>query len=117
MTLPIFHAASDIVVVGTNPEMEDYDNQRGEIYGHAAFVVAEFADGRRIRLHVATAHWLEEVEPRAVALAAALNARAALGKLPVGFHHWAETYPAYGSAAFSNEEMVEWERNLEENQC
>lgn len=109
-----FFAHSDIAVIGSNPENADYDNPRGFIYGMSAYVVAEDAKGFRVRLHVKTAHRDSECLPAAERVASALNARLAAGKLPVAFGTWEETFPAYGSEAYSNEEAVAWERSLEE---
>lgn len=95
-----FFAITDIVVIGTNPEMADYSNPRGSIHGHAAYVVAEDDRGNRARLHVDTARFEADVLPKAERLAAALNARLAAGKLPVAFESWASDRPAYGSDAY-----------------
>lgn len=95
-----FFAATDLVVIGTNPEMADYDNPRGEIIGYAAYVYADSVSGDRRRLFVKTAHWESEVLPQAERMAAALNARLAAGRLPVAFDRWDEARPAYGSDAY-----------------
>jgi hypothetical protein len=95
-----FFAHTDIVIIGTNPEAADYTNPRGNIFGHSAHVVAEDKNGNRCRLHVATSRFEDDVLPQAERLAAALNARLALGKLPVGFGSWSADRPAYGSAAY-----------------
>lgn len=94
-----FFAATDLVIVGQNPEMADYDNPRGDIIGSAAYVYAEDAKGYRVCQHVATG-WEEEVLEKAEKLASALNNRLAAGKLPVAFNTWQEARPAYGSDAF-----------------
>lgn len=117
-----FFAASDIVVVGANPEMADYDNPRGELFGVTSYVVAEDADGERVRTPVKTVdHVSREAEALAPAekMAAALRARyLTLGKLPVGFASWTYTFPAYGSAAYQAEEasgeLAAWERATDE---
>lgn len=96
-----FFARTDIVVIGTNPEMADYSNPRGDIHGHAAYVVAEDAHGNRACLHAGTSRFEADVLPHAEQLAAALNARLALGKLPVGFAGWSADRPAYGSEAYA----------------
>jgi hypothetical protein len=95
-----FFAASDIVVVDSNPEMADYTNPRGLIYGVSSYVVAEDARGNRCRLYVATGRYDEDVLPAADRLAQALNARLACGKLPVAFDRWEDARPAYGSDAY-----------------
>jgi hypothetical protein len=100
MTTPTFtfFAMTDLVVIATDGEYADMDNPRGEIYGHAAFVVAEeVATGRRFRHHVKTARWEDRVRPQAEKMAAALTTRlGVMGKMPVAFERWKETYPAYG---------------------
>ena len=111
-----FFAASDIVVIGHNPEMADYDNPRGELYGFSTYVVAQDAQGYRRCLHVGTVS-VALGETRALqgaeALARALNARLSTGKLPVGFSRWVEDRPAYGSDAYVREgcedELIAWE--------
>ena len=112
-----FFAATDTVVVDVNPEMADYDNPRGEIMGYAAYVYAEDAAGNRVRTHVASSRWMEEFMPRAVQLAAALNARLAAGRLPVGFDRWEAARPAYGSEAYvqygAADDLI-WERQHDE---
>lgn len=120
MTPTTFFAATDLVVVGTNPEMADYDNPRGEIIGHAAYVYADSAEGDRRRLFLKSAHFESEVLPSAERLAAALNARLANGRLPVGFDRWEEARPAYGSQAWQEygefDEMM-LERREAEEEC
>jgi len=95
-----FFAATDIVVVGQNFENADVSNPRGYEFGSAAYVYAEDAAGNRRRLFVASSRWEDEVLPKAEKLAAALTARLAAGKAPVGFARWEEARPAYGSAAY-----------------
>lgn len=119
MQTPIhFFAMTDLVVVGTDPEMADYDNPRGEIIRSAAYVVAEDAQGYRVRLHIRTG-FEADVLPKAEREAAGLNARLNnLKKLPVGFGRWEETRPGYGSDAFieSDQGHQDWleERMAEE---
>ena len=95
-----FFALTDLVIIGTNPEMADYSNPRGEIIGYSAYVYAEDKDGNRRRLHVATSRWEEEVLPRAENQAAALNKRLESGKFPVAFDRWDDARPCYGSNAY-----------------
>lgn len=109
-----FHVKDDIVIVGSDPEMADIVNPRGNLYGHAAFVVAERADGYRSRLHVLTDQHAPTAREPAQQLCDALNARMKnLGKLPIGFSGWHETFPAYMSAAYSEHDTIEWERELD----
>ncbi len=115
-----FFAHSDIVATGTNPEMADYTNPRGTIYGMAAYVVAEDADGSRCRMHVATGCRDADVLPAAERLAEALTARLAAGKLPIGFDRWEDCRPAYGSAAyvaFGQYDDIELERREAEDEA
>lgn len=51
-----FSAGSRYVVIGTNPEMADYDNRRGEIYGLAYYVQASNAHGDTWELDLFTGH-------------------------------------------------------------
>jgi hypothetical protein len=116
MNIETFFAATDLVVVGTNPEMADYDNPRGNIIRSAAFVYAEDARGNRRRLWVTTGFEFE-VLPKAEALAAALVARLKnLGKLPVGFDRWADARPAYGSDAYDPQDEIDLERREAEDE-
>jgi hypothetical protein len=90
-----FFAASELVITGTNPEMADVVNPRGNIYGESWSVYAENAHGDRRQFWVGT-----NEKERAERLALALTARMAGGKLPVAFHQWTEARPAYGSPAY-----------------
>jgi hypothetical protein len=113
-----FFAATDIVIVGQNFEMADYDNPQGYLHGHASYVYAEDARGARRRLHVCTDYnERDSIEP-AECMVRALNARLATGSLPVAFDQWEEYHPAYGSKAYQEdggeEELIAWERSLEE---
>ena len=113
-----FFAETDLVVVGHDGEYADITNPRGAIYGYAAYVVAEAATGARVRRYIGAARFEAAVLPKAEAEAAALNMRLnKLGKLPVAFSRWEETYACYGSEAHSNLEMVEWEHSLEMQAC
>lgn len=95
-----FFARTGIVVIGSNPEMADYDNPRGHLFGSAAYVMAEDAQGNRRELHVVTLRSDADALAAAERVAAALTARLGLGKLPVGFARWQEGRPAYGSEAW-----------------
>lgn len=103
-----FFPRSYVVVVGCNPEMAEYGNPNGEIYGEEWFVVAENDRGDR---------WESppvETEGAAGLLATRLAARFAnLGRLPVDFSHWSVGRPCYGSAAYAEygaQDDIEWER-------
>lgn len=117
----MFFAASDIVVIGHEPEMADYDNPRGELYGFSTYVVAEDEFGSRRFKFVKTVsvHFGETEAMRSAALmASALNIRLKDGKLPVAFDTWEIMQAAYGSEAYSREgweeELIAWERSQEE---
>lgn len=100
-----FFAISDVVVVGQNSEMADYDNPRGEIHGIAAYVVAELENGRRfVSPFGKTARWEENALPAMEKQAAALGVRAASGRLPVAFATWREIQPCYGSQAYVDQD-------------
>jgi hypothetical protein len=116
MKVTQFTAYSDIVVIGQDAEMADYSNPRGYIYGFSAYVcaVTEFGD-TRIH-HVGTSRWEAEAMAKADAQASALNARLALGKLPVGFDSWEAGRAVYGSEAYEaygQADDVELERREE----
>lgn len=112
-----FFGSSDIVVIGTDAEMADYDNPRGEIYGFAAYVRAanDFGDTRS--LTIGTFRSEHEANAAAEKMAAALTVRLEkLGKLPVGFASWAADRPVYGSEAYEaygQADDLAWERDLE----
>jgi len=95
MQAQTFFVASELVIVGTNPEMADYDNPRGHLFGESWSVYAENAHGDRRQFHVGV-----NGRTRAEKLAVALTARMAAGKLPVAFDCWTEARPAYGSDAY-----------------
>lgn len=100
MIITNFFAATDLVVIGNNPEMADYDNPRGDIIGYAAYVYADSECGERRRIHMKTSRWESEVLPNATKMAMALNARLAKGLLPIAFETWENARPAYGSEAY-----------------
>ena len=112
-----FFAATDLVVVGQNPEMADFDNPRGDIIRSAAYVVAEDAKGYRVRTHIRTGFErdvLEEANEQALALNTRLHL---FHKLPVGFAAWDPTFPAYGSEAYVESgqgEQDAWMDRMEE---
>lgn len=111
-----FFAGSDVVVVGYEPEMADYENPRGELYGFSTFVVAEDELGYRRRLHVETVS-IRVRESQAMLgaerMAQALNVRLKTGKLPVAFDNWETIQPGYGSEAYIREgcedDLIAWE--------
>lgn len=102
-----FYANTDLVLIGTNPELSNFDNPRGEIYGWQSYVTAEASNGARTRVAVRYSdREIEALQP-AVRLADALNARLKLGRLPVGFRFWERVRPVYGSEAYIASGSVE----------
>ena len=91
---------SELVVVGTNPEMADYDNPRGQIIQVRWFIVAEAKDGRRKAL--CGVMFDDPVE-------AGFFANLYTGWDPEQFGHdvWVESRPAYGSTAYVSDGWTE----------
>jgi hypothetical protein len=112
-----FLAQTDIVVVGRNPEMADYDNPRGDVHGFASYVRAADAAGNTRMLFVKTALFEAEALEPAEALARVLTKRLInFGKLPVGFERWEPGRPVYGSDAYLEygaDEDLAFERDFE----
>lgn len=96
-----FYACTDLVRIGKNPELANFDNPDGAMYGWQSFVVSEAADGTRTRFKVKySLVEIEALQP-AVRLAEALEARFKnFGKLPVRFNEWSPARPVYGSEAY-----------------
>ena len=117
MKVTQFFPRTDIVVNGSNPESADITNPRGLCYGFAAYVVANTERGDRRELYVATSQIESDVMADAAKLADALNARLALGKLPVAFNTWLEGRPAYASDAYSSEDEIALERREAEEEA
>jgi len=117
MRVTQFFARTDIVVVGSHPEMADFSNPRGHLYGFSAYVVADSESGDRRELYITTSRDERECLAGAEAVAAALNARLALGKLPVAFGRWQEGRPAYGSDAYDPEDEIALERREAEEEA
>jgi len=117
MKAPIsFDAHTDIVIIGSDPEAADYDNPRGNIYGFTSSVIATFKDGRRVAKTVKTSPIeLDAFEPAERLASALTNRLYNLKKLPVAFDTWHETYPVYGSDAHDEQELIEWERRIDED--
>lgn len=99
-----FYVRESLVVVGTDPEMADYDNPRGELVGESHRVVAEDEDGSRYEHRYAAVtrngYTLSDLSvDRLEALAAYLNkAHPVLDE-----DLWHEIDPAYGSMAYQRE--------------
>ena len=116
MQIAQFTAYTDIVIIGQNAEMADYSNPKGYVYGFSAYVCAVSESGDTRVKHVVSARWEAEAMAKAEAQAAALNARLALGKLPVGFDSWEAGRAVYGSEAYEaygQADDVELERREE----
>jgi hypothetical protein len=116
MQVAQFTAYTDIVIIGQNAEMADYSNPKGYVYGFSAYVCAVSESGDTRIKHVVSARWEAEAMAKAEAQAAALNARLALGKLPVGFDSWEAGRAVYGSEAYEaygQADDVELERREE----
>lgn len=92
----IFFASSDIVVIGSNPEMADIDNPRGDLFGEAWYVYAENQHGDRCRFYMGV-----DKKTQSENMACALTTRLTAGKLPVAFDRWEHTRPSYGSDAYT----------------
>ena len=111
-----FSARSDIVVIGQNPEMADYDNPRGDIHGLCWLVVA--ANERGDTWEMAVTGTVPQVE--AERMAERLQARwDNLGKLPVGWAHWTPGRAVYGSdayVAYGQADDLAWERRCDEDE-
>lgn len=111
-----FFAASDVTIIGYNPEMADFDHPRGERFGYAAYVYAEDDLGNRRRKWVSTGYQDSAVIERAERVAKALQTRFDdLGKPPVAFQAWEEARPAYGSPAYDPLDEIALERLEEEH--
>lgn len=109
-----FDAYTELVVIGTHPEMADYDNRRGDIYGYAGYVRAINDNGDTRIQHIATDPDDAVALGKASRQAAALNARFANGKLPVAFADWQRGRAVYGSRAYEQygaAEQLAFERN------
>lgn len=96
-----FYANTALVQIGSNPELANFDNPEGAIYGWQSFVVSEAADGTRTKLEVKYSTVEIDALLPAVRLAEALEARFKnFGKLPVRFNEWRPARPVYGSEAY-----------------
>jgi hypothetical protein len=90
------------VIIGQDGEYADISNPRGFIYGTNAVVVASNEYGDTWHMSVGSARFSQDILPKAEALADKLNARLALGKLPVQFESWAPGRAVYGSQAYAD---------------
>ena len=113
----IFAVRTDIVVIGRNPEMADYSNRDGSIFGFAAYVEASNDYGDTRELFICSSVCEAEATAEADALAQCLTARfELLGKLPVGFGSWEPGRAVYGSDAWveygNDDELAQERREL-----
>ena len=120
-TFKHFSFGTDLVVVGTNPEMADYSNPRGEIIGFTSYVQVNNEYGDTRVLTVSTSRCESEVLEAAEKLCKAFEARLAnFGKLPVGFDRWVEGRALYGSDAYMDygqDDDLQFERDKREDEC
>lgn len=114
----IFDGGTDLVVMYCNPEMADFNNPRGEVYGYRAFVTVTDVDGNRKFIYIGEAT-SDEVSAKneSETTAKCLQARwDNYSKLPVRFWEWQDTRPAYGSEAYiayGAADDLAWEREQE----
>jgi hypothetical protein len=104
------------VVVGQDSEHADMSNPRGLLYGTANVISARDEHGNTAE---APERFLNDPEA-AERFVAALAARLASGKLPVGFANWTEGRAVYGSPAYVEygaEEDLATERNEAEDEA
>lgn len=91
---------TELVVVGTNPEIADFENPRGEIYGVQARIMVETKRGERI-LHCATFDGstdedaMGKAEPLRKKIEEFLKTGGKLNRT-----YWHDVQPRYGSEAY-----------------
>lgn len=106
--LDYFTAEADMVVVGTNPEMVDIDNPRGEIFGFLAYVRAVDVNGYVRVFPICT----KKTEEKALELAHLfIDVFLLRGIDATG---WPERQPVYGTRAWvesgAEHEIISWEQ-------
>tara|TARA_R110000868_G_scaffold358096_1_gene619607 strand:- start:523 stop:930 length:408 start_codon:yes stop_codon:yes gene_type:complete len=104
-------------IIGQNSENADMGNPQGYTYGTNALLVASNEYGDTWEMSAGSAMYSQDILPKAQALADRLNARLALGKLPVGFDAWVQGRAVYGSdayVAYGQDDDLEWELQQEE---
>lgn len=105
------------VIIGQNSENADMGNPHGYTYGTNALLVASNEYGDTWETSAGSALYSQDILPKAQALADRLNARLALGKLPIGFDEWVQGRAVYGSdayVAYGQDDEVALERREEE---
>lgn len=99
-----FDHGSDLVVIGTNPEMADYDNPRGHIHGLCPYIRAVDARGNTMIKYSKVSHHVnvgdEEAEREARQLADRLNLKLKQRRMPDFTKGWDVGRPVYGSPAY-----------------
>lgn len=96
-----FDVGTDLVVTGTNPELADISNPRGEIFGFRPWIRASNLHGDTRVLYLPVRAVESAAVDSARPLADALQRRLDnLGKLPVNFDSWVEGRPIYASEAY-----------------
>lgn len=91
---------TDVVIIGSNPEMADYDNPKGHIYGFKGYILAVADDGSQwVFEHTHTRRYEIDVLARLNTFANKVQQHLNKGgKLDP--RRWRETRPAYGSDAY-----------------
>jgi len=86
-----FFIRNDLVVTGHNPEMADYDNRDGAIFGEGYYIVARSESG----LQWAHGHTFVNDSAGAERLLKAITARGEVNEA-----YWQEIEPQYGTGAW-----------------
>ena len=96
-----FGVKSDLVIVGTNPEMADMTNPRGDLEGLAHYIIGEAPDGRRF-IHEAVAYTRNgyAMNDMTVARLERLVDHLNDAHPSLDADHWSEIEPSYGSVAY-----------------
>lgn len=94
------YSGTNIVVISTDPEMADYSNPNGNIYGHCAAVFVCAADGSQFQYRETRTRCTEREALRAVqSLVDRVNAAIKKG-IKLNPNLWTEVRPSYGSEAY-----------------
>ncbi len=101
-TLSHFFGATDLVVMEYDIEIADLDHPRGERIGYAGFIYAEWSDGSRRRLKVASAYAEAELLSLIESLAGTFNESfvSLCDSLTAAASAWPDARPCYGSRAY-----------------
>ena len=96
-----FGVRTDLVVVGTNPEMADMTNPRGELVGEAHYIVGTAPNGariaHRIRATTRNGHVLGNIDPERLSR---LAERLTSTQPRLNEEMWDVIQPVYGSPAY-----------------